>query len=67
MILDDILSQVNKLNHKEQAILLKKITAIIKKDEPASKPAQLTQLSGLGSSLWQGVDIDKYVDDERQW
>ena len=64
--LNKILSQVQKLNKLEQVALVKKISGIINESKQASKRVSLTQLSGLGASIWHGVDIDKYVDDERQ-
>lgn len=63
----EILSQVQKLNKVEQTTLLKKISAMVKKNETTTPPIKLTQLAGLGASTWKNVDIDKYVDDERQW
>jgi len=65
--LTEILSQVQKLNKVEQTTLLKKISAMVKKSETATPPIKLKQLAGLGASTWKNVDIDKYVDDERQW
>jgi len=65
--LNKILSQVQKLNKFEQAALLKKISSLINGSEHLPKLVKLTEISGLGSSLWHGVDIDKYVDEERQW
>jgi len=65
--LNEILSQVDKLDKADQAILLKRITKMIKTNRSPIKSFPLTQLCGLGSSLWQGLDIDKYIDEERQW
>ena len=65
--LNSILSEVKKLNKADRAILLKRISTIVQKDEQPYEPAKLSQLSGLGYSLWQDVDIDKYIDEERQW
>lgn len=65
--LKEILSQVKKLDKPEQMNLLKKITSMLKKQEKSNKPVKLSEISGLGSSLWHGVNIDRYVDNERQW
>lgn len=65
--LNEILLQVNKLDKADQAILLKRITKLIKTNKSSIKSFPLTQLCGLGSSVWRGLDIDKYVDEERQW
>jgi hypothetical protein len=65
--LDNILSQVSKLNKSDQAILLKKISNLVNKKEGTTATIKLTQLSGLGAPVWQNIDIDNYIDSERQW
>ena len=67
MKLNKILGQVQKLNKFEQAALLKRMSSLINGNEQPSKPVRLIEISGLGSSLWHDVDINKYVDEERQW
>jgi hypothetical protein len=64
--LNEILSQIKKLNKPDQATLLKKIAAMIQKGT-TSPSAKLSEISGLGSSVWHNVNIDEYVDSERQW
>jgi hypothetical protein len=65
--LNKILVQVQKLSKFEQAALLKKISSLINGNEHSPKQERLIEISGLGSSLWHDVDIEKYVDEERQW
>ena len=65
--LNKILTQVQKLNKIEQAALLKKISSLINGNEQPVKTIKLTEISGLGADLWHDIDIDKYVDEERQW
>ncbi|HJP63638.1 MAG TPA: hypothetical protein VJ844_09365 [Mucilaginibacter sp.] len=65
--LNEILSQVKKLTELEQLTLLKRIKSMLQKKEKHSKTTNLTELSGLGASVWHGVNIDQYVDNERQW
>jgi hypothetical protein len=65
--LNKILTQVQKLNKIEQAALLKKISFLVNGNEQQVKAIKLTEISGLGADLWHDVDIDKYVDEERQW
>ena len=64
--LNEILSQVKKLNKLDQVALLKKITSMLKKDK-SKQPVKLSDISGLGSSIWHDINIDEYVDGERQW
>jgi len=63
--LNEIITQVRKLKKAQQVTLLKKITSILKSKEKPSAPVKLSEISGVGSSLWR--DIDKYIDEERQW
>jgi len=65
--LKEILSQVKKLNKPEQQTLLKKIASMLQTGGKSNKPTRLSEISGLGSSLWHNVNIDQYVDSERQW
>jgi len=63
--LDNILSKVKKLSKTEQVTLLQKITLLIKRNENVAKAINLSDISGIGSSLWKNIDIDKYIDEER--
>ena len=66
--ISEILSKVKELNKEEQLKLLQQITSIITKDKtkPSTK-AKLSEISGIGSKIWKNTDIDKYVEEERQW
>jgi len=62
---NNIISEVKHLNKEEQQNLLERLVAIIrKKDIPSLK---LSSISGIGSEIWKDVDIDKYIEDERQY
>lgn len=65
--LKKILLQVQKLDKVEQVTLLKKITSMLHDEEEKSALIKLSDISGVGSFLWSKIDIDQYVDDERQW
>ncbi|MDB5153580.1 MAG: hypothetical protein JWR54_2331 [Mucilaginibacter sp.] len=63
---NEILSQIKRLNKGEQIALFEKVALLIRKAKKTN-PAKLSDISGVGSSLWHGADIDEYVDGERQW
>lgn len=65
--LKEILQQVQKLDRGEQLTLLEKLVGIIKKKEKTSSPVKLSSIAGIGAELWKDIDIDKYVENERQW
>jgi hypothetical protein len=64
--LNQILSQVKKLNKLDQIALVKRLTSMLQEDK-SNRPAKISELSGLGSAIWHNVNIDEYVDGERQW
>ncbi len=63
----DILQVAEKLDINEQLSLLEQLVHIIRKKEDKNPSATLSSLSGTGASLWQGVNIDNYIENERQW
>ena len=66
--INNILSQVEKLEKKDQIMLLQRIKSVLQKEQVNKriKPS-LSKLNGLGSNLWKGVNIDDYVSKEREW
>jgi hypothetical protein len=67
--INDILAQVKQLDMEDQLTLLQKMAYLLKRRESKNIPAaSLTSLSGVGSEIWYNSDnIDKYLDEERQW
>lgn len=65
--INEILLQVERLDKEDQLSLLEKLALMIRKSERKQKQTKLSSLSGIGSSLWNNLDIDEYVDQERQW
>jgi hypothetical protein len=67
--INDILSQVKRLDKKDQLTLLQRMAYLLKRKEPTEATStRLTALSGMGSEIWKSTDdIDKYIDEERQW
>lgn len=67
--INHILSQVKKLDETDQLLLLRRMIALIqRKDNKSSGSMRLVTLSGLGREIWKNVDeINKYIDEERQW
>ena len=67
--INDILLQVKQLDKEDQLTLLQRLASLLKSKEATSANSRrLTELSGLGSELWQGTrEIDDYIEGERQW
>ena len=65
--IDDILNQIEKLDHSERIHILEKIILLLKKDTGQPEKIKLSAINGLGAEIWKNVNIDKYVADERLW
>jgi hypothetical protein len=65
--MNDILSQVKRLNKEDQLTLLEKIALLIRKAKGEGEAPKLSSITGIGSSVWSGINIDEYIDGERQW
>ena len=61
-----ILSQVKELDSNQQFNLLEKLVLMLRKNNAASD-IKLSAITGVGSEIWSGTDIDKYIDTEREW
>jgi hypothetical protein len=61
-----ILDQVQQLTPEEQLQLLGDIVAILQHHQAAAKPQHsILELRGLGKEVWEGVDVDEYIEQER--
>ena len=65
--INDILSKVKELDKDEQLTLLERLAALIRKNEAIKVPTKLSKISGVGSKIWKKTNIDKFIDQERQW
>ncbi len=61
---NEILNQIQNFPLQEQRRLLKDLEAILSR--PKDKPRHsLLELEGLGKEIWEGIDPQKYIDEER--
>ncbi len=61
---DEVLNQIQNFPLQEQRRLLKDLEAMLSK--PKAKPRHsLLELEGLGKEIWEGIDPQQYVDEER--
>ncbi len=65
--INQLLSQVELLDNTSKLNLVERIIALIKKENKTKKNSSITDLNGLGKEIWKGVDVNKYVENERQW
>lgn len=66
----DILSQIKKLDYETRIELMEEIVNLLKAnkiEQERRSETRLTDLNELGSEIWKDVNIDQYVERERQW
>ncbi len=61
-----VLSQVEQLTTDEQLRLLEEVAAIVRRRiETEPKQHSILELRGLGKEIWEGIDAQEYVNQER--
>jgi hypothetical protein len=61
---NEILNQIQRFPLQEQRRLLKDLATMLSKSK-AQPRHSLLELEGLGKEIWQGIDPQQYVDEER--
>ncbi|HLQ30818.1 MAG TPA: hypothetical protein VK140_16410 [Ktedonobacteraceae bacterium] len=64
-IYDEILDQAQRLPPDEQLRLLEELAAHIRLLVKPRPKHSILELEGLGAEVWKGVDVEKYIDEER--
>ncbi|MCC7450933.1 MAG: hypothetical protein IT324_26190 [Anaerolineae bacterium] len=70
MTLQDILEQAQALPLTERRELIKRLvdTLTVEHDTQSSEMHSIMGLRGLGKEIWQGVDVQQYLDEMRnEW
>jgi hypothetical protein len=65
--IEEILTRIKRLDHAGRLVVLKEIAAINEQEEPKKERRSLLALRGLGAEIWKDIDVDKYIEEERQW
>jgi hypothetical protein len=62
----DVLKQAERLDPDEQLLLLEELAAMIRRRGTVQrKKHSILELRGLGKEIWQDIDVDKYLEEER--
>jgi len=64
---DKILLDIEKLGKDDQLKILKYLENSMKIQNTAKSSVRVSQISGLGSAIWKNVNIEEYVDQQREW
>lgn len=61
----EALSRVLLLTPDEQLQLLADIAAMLRQQVTVEPKHSIMELKGLGKEVWEGIDVEKYIDEER--
>ena len=60
-----LLAEIKELDEGSMKYLLEQIRQL--QMSRRSEPVMLSQLNGLGGEIWKGIDVNDYLQQERQW
>jgi uncharacterized protein (DUF488 family) len=60
-----LLDEVEKLAYTDQLRLLEQIAVLIRRKTTVKSHRSILEMQGLGKEIWQNIDAQKYVDEER--
>ncbi len=61
----EIRRQVENLTPDEQLRLLEELASIVRRRITPKPKRSIMELEGLGKEIWQGIDAQEYVNQER--
>jgi len=64
-VLDEVLNQVQRLTLDEQLQLLSDVAAMLRRQVKPRPKHNIMEFEGMAEELWKGVDVEKYIDEER--
>ncbi len=59
--MQQIISEVEKLDYESKINLMARILSLLKKDENKTASVPITKLKGLGKGIWKNIDIESYL------
>jgi hypothetical protein len=60
-----VLQMARELPMDEQLQLIEDLISVARHRVQAKPAHSITELRGLGKEIWRGVDVAKYIDEER--
>ena len=61
----DALNMAASLSHEEQLRLIQELTRKAAGDSSSEPRHSILELEGLGKEIWEGIDAQEYVNNER--
>ncbi len=62
---DEILEQIQRLTPDQKLQLLEDVAAMLRHQVRARPKHSIMELEGLGKEIWEGIDAQEYVNQER--
>jgi hypothetical protein len=62
---EEVLNYVLLLGLDDQLRLLEELASIIRQRLTSDSVHSFLELEGLGKEVWEGVDVEKYIEEER--
>jgi hypothetical protein len=62
---DAVLAQIRRLDPAARRRLLSELTEIVEQENTTQPVRSLRELRGLGKEIWEGIDAQEYVRQER--
>jgi dihydroneopterin aldolase len=62
---EEVLNRAQRLTPDEQLRLIEELAAIIRRQVTARPKHSVTEFRGIAKKFWEGVDVEKFIDEER--
>jgi len=60
-----LISEIKSLKLSDQLRLLEEMAVLIRKKASEGRSRSIMELEGKGKDIWKGLDVKKYIDEER--
>lgn len=61
----EALERARQLTPDEQLELLEELAAMVRQKFTVKPKHSIMELKGLGKEIWEGIDVEKYIEEER--
>lgn len=62
---EEVLDQARELSLVDQARLVEALSKLVRARIQAWPKHSIMELEGMGKELWRGIDVEKYIEEER--
>jgi hypothetical protein len=62
---EEVLNRAQRLTPDEQLRLLEDLEAMVRRGGVVRPKHRITEFRGLGKEIWQKIDVEKYIEQER--